>query len=87
MGTYISHLNYALSLLCNELQIEILALSPNATRILQPYEMAIFRLLKEAWRQTARQWDEEHSGEVFNKVTFVPMLEKALKSSIKPETD
>ncbi|XP_072389327.1 uncharacterized protein [Diabrotica undecimpunctata] len=37
-----SHLSYQLSLLCNELQIEVIALYPNATRILQPCDVSIF---------------------------------------------
>lgn len=81
-----SHLNYALSILCSELQIELFALYPNATRLLQPCDVSVFRPLKEAWRRAVRQWDEEHPEEVLNKVTFAPVLEKALKSSIKPET-
>jgi hypothetical protein len=35
-----SHLMYQLSLLCSELEIEIVALYPNATGILQPADMA-----------------------------------------------
>lgn len=65
-----SHLSYALSLLCNELQIDTFALYPNATRILQPCDVAIFRPLKKAWRRTVREWDEEYPQEVLNKVTF-----------------
>nr|CAI5845544.1 unnamed protein product [Callosobruchus analis] len=39
-----------------------------------------------AWRRTVREWDEEHPAEVLNKVTFAPVVEKAIKSSIKAET-
>lgn len=81
-----SHLSYSLSLLCNELQIEVFALYPNATRILQPCDVTVFRPLKEGWRRVVREWEDEHPGELLNKVTFAPLLEKAIQSSVKPET-
>nr|CAI5862388.1 unnamed protein product [Callosobruchus analis] len=76
-----SHLSYQLSLLCNELQIEVISLYPNATRILQPVMP-----MKEAWRQTGREWEEEHPGEVVNKAVFAKILEKAINISTKTET-
>nr|CAH7753587.1 unnamed protein product [Callosobruchus chinensis] len=81
-----SHLNYQLSLLCNELQIEIISLYPNATRILQPCDVSIFRPMKEAWRQSVREWEEQHPGEVVNKAVFARILEKAVDFSTKTET-
>jgi hypothetical protein len=41
-----SHLTYQLSVLCNELKIEVIALYPNATRILQPADVAVFHPVK-----------------------------------------
>jgi len=41
-----SHRTYQLSVLCNKLKIEIVALHPNATRILEPADMAVFRPVK-----------------------------------------
>ncbi|XP_072389546.1 uncharacterized protein [Diabrotica undecimpunctata] len=81
-----SHLSYQLSLLCNELQIEVIALYPNATRILQPCDVYIFRPLKEAWRQSVREYEEQHPGGVVNKVVFASILEQAIKKSCKTET-
>ena len=37
-----SHFTYQLSVLCNKLKIEIMALYQNATRILQPADVAVF---------------------------------------------
>jgi hypothetical protein len=37
-----SHLTYQVSVLCNELKIEVIALYPNATRILQPADWLCF---------------------------------------------
>ncbi|XP_072394966.1 uncharacterized protein [Diabrotica undecimpunctata] len=80
---YKSNLSYQLSLLCNELQIEVIALYPNATRILQPCDVSIFRPLKEAWRQSVREWEEQHPGGVVNKVVFASILEQAIKKAVK----
>ena len=41
-----SHLTYQLSVLCNKLKIEIIALYPDATRVLQPADMAVFSPVK-----------------------------------------
>ncbi|KAK9711568.1 DDE superfamily endonuclease [Popillia japonica] len=83
---YKSHLNYQLSLLCSELQIEIISLYPNTIRILQPCDVAVFRPLKETWRQCVRQWEEEHLDEILNKVMFGPLLEKAINVGVKQNT-
>lgn len=40
------HLTYQLSQLCSDLKIILIALYPNSTRILQPANVAAFRLLK-----------------------------------------
>lgn len=77
-----SHLNYELSILCNQLQIEVIALYPNATRILQPADVSVFRPVKMAWRQGVREWHEAHPGDVLSKLTFAPLLEKVLDTSI-----
>jgi hypothetical protein len=46
------HLTYQLSVLCNELKIEVIALYPNPTRILQPADVAVFRPVKMYWRKS-----------------------------------
>jgi len=49
-----SHITYQLSVLCNKLKIEIIALYPNATRILQPADVAVFHPVKMYWRKAVR---------------------------------
>ena len=49
-----SHLTYKLSVLCNKLKTEIIALYPNATRILQPADVAVFRPAKMYWQKGVR---------------------------------
>ena len=69
-----SHLTYQLSVLCNKLKIEIIALYPDATRILQPADVAVFRPVKMYWREAVREWHAKHPGEFLNKVTFATLL-------------
>ena len=80
-----SHLSHELSILCNKLQIEIIALYPNATRILQPADVSVFRPIKVAWRQAVREWGEDNPEKILNKVTFAPLLQEVITSVIRPE--
>nr|CAI5865126.1 unnamed protein product [Callosobruchus analis] len=81
-----SHVSYHLNLLCNELQIEVISIYLNATRILQLCDVSIFRPMKGAWRKTVREWEEEHPEEVVHKAVFAKILEKTINISTKPET-
>ncbi|XP_031359109.1 eukaryotic translation initiation factor 5B-like [Photinus pyralis] len=80
-----SHLTYQLSVLCSNLAIEIIALYPNATRILQPADVAVFRPIKVAWRKAVRNWQSDHPGESLTKLSFAPLLDEVVKSSAKPD--
>lgn len=75
-----SHLSYELSVLSEKLQIEIIALYPNATRILQPADVAAFCPLKNAWRKSVQKWHTEHPDEILNKQSFAPLLEHAIQN-------
>jgi hypothetical protein len=81
-----SHLTYQLSVLCNKLKIEIIALYPNATRIQQPADVAVFCPVKMYWQKAMRDWHAKHPGEVLNKVTFLPLLREVIDFAAKPET-
>jgi len=81
-----SHLTYQLIVLYNKLKIEIIALYPNATRILQPVDVAVFRPVKIYWQKAVRDWHAKHPGEVLNKVTCAPLLREVIDFAVKPET-
>jgi len=80
-----SHFTYQLIVLYNKLNIEIIALYPNATRILQPADVAVFCPVKMYWRKAVRDWHAKHPGEVLNKVTFAPLLREVIDFAAKPE--
>jgi hypothetical protein len=81
-----SHLMYQLSVLCNKLKIEIIALYPKATRTPQPPDVAVFRPVKMYWQKAARDWHAKHPDEVLNKVTFAPFLREVIDFAANPET-
>nr|CAH7736048.1 unnamed protein product [Callosobruchus chinensis] len=81
-----SHLTYELSILCSELNIEVIALYPNATRILQPCDVAVFRPIKMGWKKAVREFNEQNPGEIVNKISFAPLLENVVNNIVKAET-
>jgi len=81
-----SHLTHQLSVLCKKLKIQTRALYPDATRTLQPEDVAVFRPAAMRWRKAVREWHAKPSREVLNKVTFAPLLREVIHFSAKPET-
>lgn len=73
-----SHLTYPLTKFCREKKIELIALYPNATHILQPMDVAMFRPLKAAWTSEVRNWRMEHNGESLKRENFAPILKTSL---------
>jgi hypothetical protein len=50
-----SHLTFQLIDYFSECQIDIIALYENATRILQPADLAVFRPVKRSWGKAVRE--------------------------------
>jgi hypothetical protein len=71
--------------LCNRLQIILIALYPNATRILQPADVSAFRPIKNNWKTGVLAWRREHPAEELTKEVFANILEKVV-NSIKSTT-
>ena len=51
-----SHINYKLVPLCEEHNIKMVFLVPNATHLLQPLDVAVFAPLKKEWRKVLTTW-------------------------------
>lgn len=73
-----SHLSYPLTKFCRNNKIEMIALYPNATHILQPMDVAMFHPLKMAWASEVRDWRMENNGDSLKRENFAPLLEKSL---------
>lgn len=74
-----THMTYDLSVLCTRLQIILVALYPNATRLIQPADVACFKPLKSAWKLAVLQWKRSNPFIQLNKVHFASILKEALK--------
>ena len=75
-----SHFTLPLVTFCRTNQIELVALYPNATHILQPLDVAIFHPLKSAWHKTVLKWRVDNNGERLRKEDFAPLLKKTIDS-------
>lgn len=78
-----SHINLELSKFCSEKQIIVYGLLPNATNILQPCDLGVFRPLKAAWKVAVRQWKLTNgNAKTLSKTNFTPIFQKAFEESI-----
>lgn len=81
-----THLDRKLSEICSKFQIILIALYPNATRILQPADVSTFKPLKDGWRKGVIAWRRLNPNAELTKREFAPLLkcvlDKTLNSSI-----
>lgn len=80
-----SHLTIHTSKLCKDLGIVLVALYPNATRILQPADVAAFRPIKMGWTNAVREWRRNHLNETLTKKWVAPLLQDILKKPNMPQ--
>jgi hypothetical protein len=67
----------ALSEFCSKNNIILVAFCPNATHILQPSDVAVFRTLKRELK-SVHCWRMDHNGQKFSREQFAPILETIL---------
>lgn len=80
-----SHLTMELSNFCIENRIELIALYPNATHILQPMDVAIFHPLKSAWRKGVQKFKVTNEGMKLKRENFGPLLKEVIEQNLTPE--
>ncbi|XP_072377918.1 uncharacterized protein [Diabrotica undecimpunctata] len=73
-----THLTVQTSQLCTDLKIILVALYPNATRLLQPADVAAFKPLKSFWNKAVLQFRRDNPQKVLTKVQFAPVLKSAI---------
>ncbi|KAI5636428.1 DDE superfamily endonuclease domain-containing protein [Phthorimaea operculella] len=73
-----SHTTLPLSNFCREHNITLISLYPNATQLLQPMDLAVFRPLKRIWKATVYKWRTENQFVKLKKENFCPLLKQAL---------
>lgn len=83
-----SHMTMHLSETCDRHGIILYALPPNATHIMQPADVSVFRPVKANWKDTIKEWQSrpENVNTVLTKTTFAPLLERTLTAPSLPET-
>ena len=62
-----SHITKPLSDFCVDHKIELVALFPNATHIMQPMDVSLFRSLKISWKDAVRKWRIDNDGAFLTK--------------------
>lgn len=75
---HVSHLTLSLAQFCKANQIELIALYPNATHILQPLDVAVFHPLKSKWKKTVDEWRIENGSQKLKREHFAPVLKRTL---------
>lgn len=81
-----SHVTFKVSQFCKVNGILQFALYPNATHILQPADVSVFRPLKAGWSNAVYEWKQKSGNKIVSKVTFGVLLEDVFKEKATPET-
>lgn len=85
-----SHISLQTSQFCEEKQIILVALCPNATHLIQPMDVAVFKPLKSAWRKTVHSWRLEklENGEppVLKRKDFAKLLHEVIDKAVADTT-
>ncbi|KAI4466761.1 hypothetical protein MML48_2g00008229 [Holotrichia oblita] len=73
-----THMTYNVSILCSQLEIILIALYPNATRLLQPADVVAFKPLKNGWKKGVNEWRRSN----LTKEKFAPILKLAIDNHL-----
>lgn len=80
-----SHLSMQLSQFCEKNGIVLVALFPNATHLLQPMDVAVFRSLKEYWRKKVHTWRlSSLDNPILKKKDFARILKEVIDDVLTP---
>lgn len=72
------HVTLQVSELCSKLQIVLICLYPNATRILQPADVAAFKPIKTLWKKSLMDWRRSNPTAIVTMDKMAPILEKTI---------
>ncbi|KAJ8969389.1 hypothetical protein NQ314_001788 [Rhamnusium bicolor] len=78
-----SHIGMDLYNLCTQKGIMLYCLLPNATHILQPCDVSVFKSIKVHWKEIVRQHKHKTTKSI-TKNTFIPLFKKAYEQGVQP---
>ncbi|XP_058817700.1 uncharacterized protein LOC131681009 [Topomyia yanbarensis] len=81
-----SHTGYDAAEICADLGIILIALYPNATHIMQPADVAIFKPLKNSWSKCVDEWKMRNDGRMFTIEDFGGVLKEAISRGVSQST-
>ncbi|KAI4464223.1 hypothetical protein MML48_3g00003013 [Holotrichia oblita] len=81
-----THQTLKLSQLCTSLEIILIALYPNATRIMQPADVAGFKPLKTGWKRAVLEFRRKNPNVALSKEKFAPLLNSVIENYAKADT-
>ncbi|XP_018311079.1 uncharacterized protein [Mycetomoellerius zeteki] len=73
-----SHMTKHLSDFCSMHKIELIALYPNSTHILQPMDVSVFRPIKIAWKNAVNKYRVENNYQALRKEDFSLLIKEAV---------
>lgn len=73
-----SHVTLEVSKLCSELEIILICLYPNSTRMLQPADVSAFKPLKSMWKKSVLEWRQQNPTLSLSLDRMAPILKNAV---------
>lgn len=80
IDSHSSHITLHLSKFCSEHGIVLIALHTNATHILQPLDVAVFRTVKAQWQKVCESFCQNSLIVGIQKYQFAPLLQKCFNT-------
>lgn len=77
-----SHITYHVSQFCKDHGIHHIALTPNATHILQPADVSVFKPLKVRWQDVVYDWKIANPNKSVTREMFGNLLEHAFADEV-----
>lgn len=72
-----THVTIEASDTCVASGIELYCLLEHSSHVMQPLDLRLFSSLKQTWKQSVRDWQSEHVGELVTKRTFARVFKQA----------
>lgn len=71
--------------LCEANDIILYSLLPNATHIIQPLDVSVFRALKSGWKVTVDNWKDKSNNRVLTRAKFPQLFESVVNEKANPK--